>query len=259
VIHTGLLSITFRQLSPEEIIRLVSQAGLQAIEWGGDIHVPHGDVERAKEVRAWTLAAGIDIASYGSYYRVGCSNKNNLTFDQVLQSAVALQAPAIRVWAGDQGSAKADDAWWSRVVADAARIAGLAQAEGIFVDFEYHRNTLTDSRETAVRLLQEIAHPNIRCNWQPATDLTIEERKQDLRAVLPWLANVHVFQWEPGIRNPLEDGIAEWSEYAAIIREATGDRYAMLEFVRGDEPQQFVQDAETLKSILSKRISSGHN
>jgi sugar phosphate isomerase/epimerase len=250
LIRSGLLSVTFRQLAPEEIIKLVSQAGLQAIEWGGDIHVPHGDVERAKQVRDLTVAAGIAVASYGSYYRVGCNNANNLTFDQVLESAIALQAPAIRVWAGDQGSALADDAWWSRVVADAARIAEQAQAVGITVDFEYHRNTLTDSRETTVRLLQEIAHPNIRCNWQPATDLTVEERKLDLRAVLPWLANVHVFQWEPGIRNPLQDGVEEWTEYAAIIREARGDRYAMLEFVRENEPQQFLQDAEALKLII---------
>lgn len=255
MIQTGLLSVTFRQLAPRGIIKLVSQAGLQAIEWGGDIHVPHGDVERAREVRGWTVAEGIAIASYGSYYRVGCNNKNNLTFDQVLESALALQAPAIRVWAGDQGSALADEAWWSRVVADAVRIADLAQAEGITVDFEYHQGTLTDSREATVRLLEEIAHPNIRCNWQPSSHLTVEERKLDLRAVLPWLGNVHVYQWEPGIRHPLQDGIAEWTEYADIIREVKGERYAMLEFVREDEPQQFLQDAEALKLI----IGSEHN
>lgn len=126
MIQTGLLSVTFRQLSPLEIIQLVAQAGLQAIEWGGDIHVPHGDVKRAKEVKNWTESAGITIASYGSYYRVGCTNKEGLTFEQVLESASALHAPAIRVWAGDQGSALADDAWWDKVITDAARIADLA-------------------------------------------------------------------------------------------------------------------------------------
>ncbi|NHN33086.1 sugar phosphate isomerase/epimerase family protein [Paenibacillus agricola] len=253
--QTGLLSVTFRQLDPGEIIKLASQAGLQAIEWGGDIHVPHGDVERAKQVREWTIAAGIEVASYGSYYRVGSINKNNLTFDQVLASAVALQAPAIRVWAGDQGSESADEAWRSGVAADAARIAGLAQAVGITVDFEYHKGTLTDSSESAIRLLEQIDHPNIRCNWQPLMNLTVEERKQGLRAVLPWLANLHVYQWEPGLRHPLQQGTSEWTEYVAIAREAHGRRHAMLEFVKEDAPQQFLEDAETLKLI----IGSGHN
>ena len=48
MIHTGLVSVTFRKLEPAEIVDLVKQAGLQGIEWGGDIHVPHGDIQRAK-------------------------------------------------------------------------------------------------------------------------------------------------------------------------------------------------------------------
>ena len=31
----GLVSITFRPLSPREIVDLVAEAGLKAIEWGG--------------------------------------------------------------------------------------------------------------------------------------------------------------------------------------------------------------------------------
>jgi hypothetical protein len=47
MIRTGLVSVTFRQLSAEEIIKLVVCAGLEGIEWGGDIHVPHGDLKRS--------------------------------------------------------------------------------------------------------------------------------------------------------------------------------------------------------------------
>ena len=50
--RTGLVSVTFRKLTPEKIIELVSEAGLNAIEWGGDVHVPHGDLKRAAEVDA---------------------------------------------------------------------------------------------------------------------------------------------------------------------------------------------------------------
>ena len=66
MITTGLLSVTFRKLTPPEIVGLVRQAGLAGIEWGGDIHVPHGNLDRAREVRQMTLDAGITIAAYGS-------------------------------------------------------------------------------------------------------------------------------------------------------------------------------------------------
>jgi sugar phosphate isomerase/epimerase len=41
MIHTALASVTFRHLTFEEIIELVRKAGLDGIEWGGDIHVPY--------------------------------------------------------------------------------------------------------------------------------------------------------------------------------------------------------------------------
>ena len=42
---TGLVSISFRSLSVDEIIDLVKDAGLEAIEWGRDVHAPCDDVE----------------------------------------------------------------------------------------------------------------------------------------------------------------------------------------------------------------------
>ena len=42
---TGLCSVSFRKLTVEEIIAAVKDAGLDGIECGGDVHVPHGDVE----------------------------------------------------------------------------------------------------------------------------------------------------------------------------------------------------------------------
>ncbi len=61
----GLVSITFRQLTAAEIIALMTQAGLAAIEWGGDIHVPHGDEAQARAVARMGADAGLHVAAYG--------------------------------------------------------------------------------------------------------------------------------------------------------------------------------------------------
>jgi 3-dehydroshikimate dehydratase len=145
MIHTGLVSVTFRSLSPQEIVALVAKAGLRGIEWGGDIHVPHGNVQRAKEVYHITSDAGLEIAAYGSYYRVGCEEKEGILFERVLDTAIALKAPVIRVWAGDRGSREADEEWWAKVIDETYRIGALTKESGITISFEYHGNTLTDT------------------------------------------------------------------------------------------------------------------
>ncbi|MDD5482315.1 MAG: hypothetical protein PHP98_01495 [Kiritimatiellae bacterium] len=45
---SGLTSVTFRKLSCRKVAALVKKAGLAAIEWGGEVHVPHGDIARGK-------------------------------------------------------------------------------------------------------------------------------------------------------------------------------------------------------------------
>ena len=38
--HAGLVSISFRENSPEEIVKACVAAGLRYIEWGSDVHAP---------------------------------------------------------------------------------------------------------------------------------------------------------------------------------------------------------------------------
>lgn len=254
--RTGLLSVTFRKLSPNDIIKLVSEAGLEVIEWGGDIHVPHGDVKIADEIGRKTREVGIEVVSYGSYYYAGQQTTSTLQFEHVLASACALKAPAIRVWAGNQGSDEASMARRQEVILDARRIADLAQVHNTTIDFEFHGGTLTDSTESAVHLLQEIDHPNVRCNWQPQTMESYDNRMASLLAILPWLANIHVFHWVNGERQSLSDGKSDWRQYLSIVMQTGKKPHVMLEFVKDDDPGQFVEDAETLKDTLSFISSS---
>ena len=252
----GLVSITFRQLIPEQIIELVAEAGLSGIEWGGDVHVPHGDTQCARRVRQQTQVAGLQVAAYGSYYRVGHAESG--PFDAVLATAVALGAPVIRVWAGKQGTDTADAAYWDAVVADSVRIAEHAAGEGIAVAYEFHRNTLTDSYAATQQLLTRAAHPNLFTYWQPPWHLSVAENLAGLTQLAPWLYHLHVFhwQWPDGARQPLATGEADWQTYLDLLQSidskpARHQRFALLEFVIGDTPAQFQQDAHTLRQWLA--------
>ena len=253
MISPGLVSITFRKLSPAEIVGLVRQAGLRGIEWGGDIHVPHGNAARAREVRGLTQDAGLTTAAYGSYYRAAASEAAGLAFARVLDSAVELGAPLIRVWAGPTGSASASPELRMQVAADLRRIATLAAAARIGVSLEFHNGTLTDTASSTRQLLDEVGHPNLSTYWQPPLEQDTAAALQDLRSLLPRLTHVHVYHWRPGStdRLPLADGAARWRGFLDLAATAPGDRYAMLEFVEGDAPASFLRDAATLKGWLS--------
>lgn len=253
MIRPGLVSITFRALSPAEIVALVRQAGLRGIEWGGDIHVPHGNVARAREVRELTAEAGLTVAAYGSYYRAGQSESAALAFADVLESAIELGAPLIRVWAGTAGSTSASPEVRAQAVDDLRRIATLAAAARVGVSLEFHNGTLTDTADSTRHLLTEVNHPNLSTYWQPPLEQETSAAMKDLRSLLPWLTHLHVYHWRPVSteRLPLTDGAGRWRAFLDVAATAPGDRYAMLEFVEGDAPANFLRDAATLKSWLS--------
>lgn len=249
----GLVSVTFRQLSPEEIVALAVTAGLQGIEWGGDLHVPHADEGRGRLVGEMTRAAGLKVSAYGSYFRAGHSEQEGLLFSQVLATALALEAPVIRIWAGTRGSAESDEAHRDWVVRDCRRAAGLAADAGIRVALEYHGGTLTDEVESARQLLECANHPNLRSLWQPRNGATAERRLQELEILRPWLEHVHVFHWAPdGARLALEPGAEFWKPSLAKIGEIRPDCPVLMEFVEGNEPEALLRDAATLRSWLQE-------
>lgn len=250
-LHPGLLSVTFRKLSPSEIVNLCLQAKLEGIEWGGDIHVPAGDLQRAKETRQLTLEHGLNVAAYGSYYRLGTQTS---PFESVLETAQALGAPTIRVWAGTVGSEAASEAYWENVLQESQHIADLSATVGISISYEFHPQTLTDTIESTLRLLQTINHPNILTLWQPPVGNTCADNTKGLAKLLPWLGNVHVFHWFPEYeRCPLTLGTQDWATYLSVISSDEQERFLMLEFVKDDSMQVFLEDAQTFQSWLSKQ------
>jgi 3-dehydroshikimate dehydratase len=153
----GLVSITFRELPPREVIALAAAARLRTIEWGGDNHVPLHDFAHAKAVARLTREEGLSVAAYGSYYRLGQKEAKGASFEAVLETAVALGAPTIRVWAGTKGAKKTTPAERREIVHDALRVVSLAKALSITVSLEYHDGTLTDDADSVRLLMTEIA------------------------------------------------------------------------------------------------------
>lgn len=248
----GLVSVSFRKLAPREVVALARACGLIALEWGGDVHVPLGDLTRAREVRGMSADAGLLVRAYGSYVRLG--EEDATSFPGVIDTAKTLGAAAIRVWAGTRSSADADETYRRRVVDQARQFADLAAQHDVMMCYEYHADTLTDTDASAQALIRATGdHPAVKTLWQPADERTVEQNLASLRGVLPWLHHVHVFHWpQRRERAPLADGEAAWRGYLDLLRAHAPDCPLLLEFVRGDDPAQLRADAATLRQWIEQ-------
>jgi len=248
---TGMASVTFLNRSAEENIEIVKRAELDGIEWADKYHVISGDFEEAKRIERLTRKAGLDILSYGSFYNPSKSGFSGLGyFKKALTCALYMQTNVIRIWAGDCGSdVMTDDC--RKIVTDELRTASeMAAKHDITIATEYHPNTLTDTPESTVRLLNEVNCNNFKTYWQTATyPLTFEENCTGLKMIIPFLSNVHVFSWDR-IRRPLVYHEQNWKEYIKLLRHAGRDCSLLIEFVADGTPDSLYSDAAVLKGWL---------
>lgn len=242
----GITSITFRTMKPPEIIRFSEMQSLDGIEWGGDVHVPPGNLKRAGQIGALTRSAGLQVCSYGSYYRLGCG----MVIEPVLETAVALGTRRVRIWAGSEGSAAVSPEMRTNLIEETRVIAEKAKDHGIEFCFEYHRNTLTDTGASTSAFLAQIDRPNVHTYWQPNPEITHAARIAEIQVLKDEIKALHAFWWTgKNTRLPLIEGREAWRAYLAPF---TGtDIPLLLEFCKDDNPDQAAEDLRVLASLLS--------
>ena len=250
-IRPGLCSVTLRSESIDAVARVAAKCGLRGIEWGGDVHVPPGDLAAAAQARAASVAADLAVASYGSYLFAG-SVPDHGEMDNALDTALALGAPNVRVWAGfgvESGSQQ-----HGAVVDGLAAFCSLGAARDLTVGLEFHGGTPTATVAGTRALLDAVAAPNLFTYWQPPYWRDAVAERTDAAEVTDlgrWLSHLHVYEWAGAEdRQPLADGDVHWG---AVLRAASavdgtwsGDRCAFLEFVPGDDVDAVRRDATVL-------------
>ena len=254
MLRPGLVSVTFRALSPREIIQSCVEAKLQGIEWGGDVHVPPDNLRNAREVAHMTRESGLDVAAYGSYYRC-----DGAPFEPILETAVELSAPLVRVWAGKVDASDATESNWARMSDELARINELARAANVQVATEFHGGTLTSHGMSALRLMESKNESGFQTLWQPLRrgenfDMKIEENLAELRAVEPYLTYVHVYEWADDSEGKQQrltlQNSAQWPRYVEELKRIGGERWLLLEFVPDDDPTILAREAAALRSWI---------
>lgn len=252
--QAGLVSVSFRKNTVEEVVKAASKAGLTAIEWGGDIHVPHGDLEAAKKAAGLCQEAGIAIPEYGSYYIIGKSEPGE--FEKVVASAKVLGTDMIRVWPGMMlKTAELTAEGYAAMVADAQRICDAAP--DFRIALECHPMSLTEDYRMALKFLEDVGRENLKMFWQPCQYHDLAYNLEAIDALLPYVQSVHVFNWTANMENPmpnrfpLVEGEKHWKLYLERLSQKKGLNY-MLEFMPDDSMDSLPSEANTLKAWLGR-------
>lgn len=244
---TSLISVTFRKKTLAEVADIARKGGLEAIEWGGDVHVKPGDKEAIALANKLCADNGLSVSAYGSYYRCG----NGEDFVAVLETAKALGAKIIRVWAGGgfAHSSECSPEYRAEITENLRKAVKMAEAAGCIVATECHRNTLTDCLPSHTQLLEDV--PGLYTYWQPFHDLTVEENKATILTLKDKIVNVHIYHRDStNARTPLAVGANDWRSYIPAIRDYTQCHSIGLEFVLNDTDAQYFEDCETFHTLM---------
>lgn len=237
----GLVSVSFRPLPPEVVVRAAKNAGLTCIEWGSDVHAPCDDTERLQRIVSLQKEYGISCCAYGTYFRLGVDPVEKLS--QYIRAARLLGTAILRLWCGDRAPEKYTPEERDALFAQCRQAAALAQAQSVTLCMECHMATYTETKEGALALMRAVDSRAFRMYWQPNQFRTIEENLAYAKLLKPYIHHVHVFQWKGRARFALATGVQEWKQYLQILAPQHG---LLLEFMPHDDAAELPGEAETL-------------
>lgn len=247
MLKLGLTSVTFRELGADDIIQYCKKCGLSSIEWGGDIHVLPGDIKTAESLKAETNNAGVCVSSYGSYFRLG----KNDDISKYIETAKALGANIIRIWSGSKASNLITETEYSVLLEETKSVCRATREENIQIAFEYHNDTFTDSKASALRLIGDASCENLGMYFQYDPWISYKENEDTLKAFLPYLKMVHVFyldsNWQ---RYSIKDGEKIWRSFIKILHENNADVYLLFEFLKNPNLHGLKEETEIMKKLL---------
>lgn len=243
---TGLVSVSFRPLSPEEILQGMVKAGLKYIEWGSDVHAPYADEARLDELVGLMKKYDITCCSYGTYFRMGITPMEELR--GYLKAAKKLGTNIARIWAGKARVDEQTPEWRQELIGMARQAAKIAEEEGVIICTECHKGTVTETKEYALELMEAVNSPYFRTYWQP-NGVTVEDNVEYIRLLKPYIDHLHVYNWKDGVKLPLADAIDAWKSYAKELDDK--EHFLLLEFMPDGLITTLPAEADALRQIVA--------
>lgn len=245
----GLVSISFRKNSPEEILQAMQEAGLTCIEWGSDVHAPQNDEAQLRKVAALQKRYGITCCAYGTYFHLGETPMEELS--AYIAAAKILGTDILRLWCGTKNSEEYTPEEEEQLYKLCREAAKVAEEAGVVLCMECHMNTYTNRKEAAMGLMLWVNSEAFRMYWQPHQYRTVEENVAYARLISPYAEHLHVFNWKEKEKFPLAAGKEFWQKYLACFSK---DKHLLLEFMPDGKLESLYTEAAALRQIVGEAL-----
>lgn len=241
----GLVSVSFRQHTPKEILEAIKKSGLTCIEWGSDVHAPCHDTVRLKEIAELQKEYGIICSSYGTYFRLGETPIAELK--GYMQAAKILGTNILRLWCGGKSGKVMTDTQRNDLFGVCQKAAKIAENNGMILCMECHKGTFTENPDDAVWLMEMVNSSHFRMYWQPFQWQNLEENIINATKIANYAEHIHVFNWCGKEKLPLAEAIADWQSY---LKQFSKPRTLLLEFMPDNKISTLPREAESLRTII---------
>lgn len=243
--NLGLVSVSFRNHTPEEILQAMKNTDLQCIEWGSDIHAPCHDIPRLKYLASLQTEYNIRCCSYGTYFRLGETPIQEL--QAYIDAAKVLNTNILRLWCGSKSGKNMREAERDNLIYECRTAAEIARQNDVILCMECHRNTLTDDCRDGAALMEAVHSPHFRMYWQPFQWQSVEENVHNAKLIAPYTEHIHVFNWREDEMLPLHEAIEDWRRYLVSFGKP---HTLLLEFMPKGTLVELPTEAESLKQIV---------
>lgn len=241
----GLVSVSFREHSVEEIIAAAKAAHLSCIEWGSDVHAPCDEPETLSKIARLCKEAGLLISSYGTYFRIGKDLISDL--QKYVNAAKILGTDILRVWCGTKDYPEYTEEEFSDFVETCKEAARIAESHGVTLCMECHRKSVTESIDGALQLMKAVHSEHFKMYWQPNQYRTVEENLDYATRISAYVTHIHVFNWYEKEKYPLSEAIDAWKKYLSAF---SGEHTLLLEFMPDGRMESLPREAEALFEII---------
>ncbi len=241
----GIVSVSFRDLSAESIMKITKAAGLSCIEWGSDVHAPANDEQRLRWLVKTQSSIGLRSSSYGTYFRLGVNDISELP--EYIKAAKTLGTQVLRIWCSDKGYGSTSAEQRSKIRSEAKKAALMARSANVVICLECHNGTYTDTPEGALDIMEAADSESFRMYWQPNQFRSFQENLFYAESIAPYTKNIHVFNWNGKLRLPLSSAAELWREY---LYRFDGTQKLLLEFMPDGSAQSLAREAESLREIV---------
>ena len=243
----GLVSVSFREHTPKEILEATRAAGLSCIEWGSDVHAPQDAPDRLREIADLQKAYGIRCSSYGTYFKFGKTALCEL--ENYIRAARVLGTDVLRLWCGRKSGADMTAEERDTLIEECCEAARIAEKNGVTLCMECHQKTFTERLEDALYLMKAVHSSRFKMYWQPFREKNVDENLAYAKKIAPYAAHLHVFNWRGEEKLPLEGAIEDWRAYLSAF---SMPRTLLLEFMPNDSLEELAAETAALRRIIGE-------